>query len=260
MPARGQGGDRDGRGARHRRRDRAPAGGGGRAGRGSATCSQAEGERSRRELGAAARFERHDVTRRDDWEQLVAAALAAHGRVDVLVNNAACCTSARSSTPRGRAAALSRGEHGRPVPRHARGARADAPPGRRLDRERGLDRLAARHERRQRLRRVEVGAARAHQERGDGARARRHPRQLRVPGRRQSGDVRAVDEAARADFLDQTRAYRENRGIPGEAPLDRIAQAVVFFASDASLNCTGVDLPVDGGAHAGRFIPGFNRF
>jgi NAD(P)-dependent dehydrogenase (short-subunit alcohol dehydrogenase family) len=61
-------------------------------------------------------------------------------------------------------------------------------------------------------------------------------------------------------ILDQTRAYRENRGIPGEAPLDQIARAVVFFASDASLNCTGVDLPVDGGAHAGRFIPGFSTF
>ena len=61
-------------------------------------------------------------------------------------------------------------------------------------------------------------------------------------------------------ILDQTKAYRENRGIPGEAPLDQIAQAVVFFASDASRHCTGVDLPVDGGAHAGRFIPGFSDF
>jgi len=60
------------------------------------------------------------------------------------------------------------------------------------------------------------------------------------------------------DFMDQTRAYTANRGIPSEAPLERIAEAVVFFAGDRSLHCTGVDLPVDGGAHAGRFIPGFN--
>lgn len=40
------------------------------------------------ELGASARFVPHDVTRREDWERAVAQALAEHGRVDVLVNNA----------------------------------------------------------------------------------------------------------------------------------------------------------------------------
>ena len=61
-----------------------------------------------------------------------------------------------------------------------------------------------------------------------------------------------------AGFMDQTRAYTENRAIPGEVPIELIAEAVAFFASDKSSRCTGVDLPVDGGAHAGRFIPGFN--
>ncbi|MEE8165207.1 MAG: SDR family oxidoreductase [Myxococcota bacterium] len=59
-------------------------------------------------------------------------------------------------------------------------------------------------------------------------------------------------------FRDQIDFYENNRGIPGTMPLEAIANAVLYLASDASLNVTGIDLPVDGGATAGRYIDGFN--
>jgi 3alpha(or 20beta)-hydroxysteroid dehydrogenase len=57
----------------------------------------------------------------------------------------------------------------------------------------------------------------------------------------------------------QTEAYNANRGIPGTVPFDAIAQAVLYLASDASGHVTGIDLPVDGGATAGKVIEGFSQ-
>ena len=59
-------------------------------------------------------------------------------------------------------------------------------------------------------------------------------------------------------FLDHMVAYQENRGIPGGATLEQIANAVLYLASDASDGVTGIDVPVDGGATAGKWIEGFN--
>jgi len=62
-----------------------------------------------------------------------------------------------------------------------------------------------------------------------------------------------------AAIADETRDYTDNRAIPGNAPLEAIADAALFLASDASRQCTGIDLPVDGGASVGHFMPGFNE-
>lgn len=61
-----------------------------------------------------------------------------------------------------------------------------------------------------------------------------------------------------AEFIDETIEYTQRRAIPGEVPIERIAEAVAWLASDASGGCTGLDLPVDGGSTAGTWIAGFN--
>jgi NAD(P)-dependent dehydrogenase (short-subunit alcohol dehydrogenase family) len=62
-----------------------------------------------------------------------------------------------------------------------------------------------------------------------------------------------------ADMTRDTDFYLTNRGIPGDTPFSAIANAVAYLISDASENVTGIDLPVDGGAAAGCYMPGFNR-
>lgn len=85
---------------------------GGAAGIGLATCQRftdegaivefcdvndAAGEAARTDLGAAAHFTRVDVTDSDEVQAWVDAALARHGRVDVLVNNAGITRDAQLS-------------------------------------------------------------------------------------------------------------------------------------------------------------------
>ena len=221
---------------------------------------EAEGRAVAKEIGAAARFAAHDVTDREAWQQLVAAVLGQHGRVDVLVNNAARLhlgTLERTSEDVLRALLevntigpyLGMRAVLEPMRKQAGGSIVNVGS---IDSLLGMNGVSAYAASKWALRGMTKSVA---MELGrDG---------IRVNSVCPAGGNPAMYGPwmqQLVPILEQTRAYRENRGIPGEAPLDQIAQAVVFFASDASRHCTGVDLPVDGGAHAGRFIPGFNTF
>ncbi|MCA9504827.1 MAG: SDR family oxidoreductase [Myxococcales bacterium] len=61
-----------------------------------------------------------------------------------------------------------------------------------------------------------------------------------------------------ASMTETLRHYGENRGIPGTVSFDAIAGAVLYLASDLSEHVTGIDLPVDGGATAGKYLDGFS--
>jgi 3alpha(or 20beta)-hydroxysteroid dehydrogenase len=216
------------------------------------------GAQTAKELGAAAAFEPHDVTKREDWERVVARTLAEHGRVDVLVNNAAVLHMGTiERTPEdvlrrvlevntvgpylGIRAVLA------PMKRQGSGSIVNVGS---IDSLLGMNGISAYATSKWGLRGLTKSAA---LELGrDGIRVNSV-----CPA---GGNVQMYGPWMKqiAGFLDETRAYSSNRGIPGEAPLSQIAEAVLFFACDASRHCTGVDLPVDGGAHAGRFIPGFN--
>lgn len=218
----------------------------------------AQGEKVAAEIGPAARYQPLDVTLERDWERAVAETLAEHGRIDALVNNAAV---------------LHMGALERTSPDTLRrvlevntvgpflGIRAVVPAMRKqgggaivnvgsIDSLLGMNGISAYAASKWGLRGLSKSLA---LELGrDGIRVNS------VCPAGGSPEMYAKWIPAMAAFPEQVEAYTSNRAIPGPTPLEQIAEAALFLASDASRHCAGVDLPVDGGAHAGRFIPGFN--
>jgi 3alpha(or 20beta)-hydroxysteroid dehydrogenase len=203
-------------------------------------------------------FERLDVTNADAWEQLVGEVVRDHGSLDVLVNNAAVLHmgSVENTSPEIFRQVLDVNTVGPFL-----GIRAVAPSMRTqgrgaivnvasIDALSGMNGLSAYCASKWGLRGLAKAAA---LELGrDG---------IRINTVCPAGGNPAMFGPwieRMGPFIAETISYNEDRAIPGGAPLEMIAEAVAWLASDSSGSCTGVDLPVDGGSTIGSFLPGFN--
>lgn len=219
-----------------------------------------QGEEVAAALGERAHYVPHDVTRADEWARIVSKALEWGERIDSLVNNAAALhLGAITNTPEEVFRRILEVNTVGPY----LGLRAVVPVMRKqgggsivnvgsVDSLIGMNGISAYCASKWGLRGLSKSAA---LELGrDGIRVNSV-----CPA---GGNVEMYGPwmSQLAEFMDETVAYTEDRGIPGEVPLERIADAICFLASDLSQHCTGVDLPVDGGAHVGHFLSGFNRF
>ncbi len=216
------------------------------------------GEEVAKRIGAPATYRHHDVTSADEWSRMVDATLEQHGRIDVLVNNAAVLhLGTLDHTPEDVFRHVLEVNTLGPflgmqavVPRmREQGGGAIVQVGS-IDSLVGMNGITAYCASKWGLRGLSKAAA---LELGrDG---------IRVNSVCPSGgnmEMYGPWMEQLATIATETRSYTDNRAIPGEVPKKVIADAVVFLASDRSSHCTGVDLPVEGGAAAGRFIPGFN--
>ncbi len=216
------------------------------------------GEKRAAELGERASYVPHDVTKAQEWERIVERALELHGRVDVLVNNAAVLhLGTIENTPEEAFRRLLEvntvgaflGIRAVVGPMRARGSGSIVNVGS-IDSLTGMNGIIAYCASKWGLRGLAKAAALELGRSG-----------IRVNSVCPAGgnmEMYGPWMQQMAGFMEETRTYMDNRAIPGQAPVEAIAEAVAFLASDASSHCTGVDLPVDGGAHAGCFLPGFN--
>ncbi|MBK7948028.1 MAG: SDR family oxidoreductase [Deltaproteobacteria bacterium] len=200
--------------------------------------------------GGAAVYRRLDVTREQDWAEVVAFAEARFGRLDVLVNNAAILHMAPIETTRledwhrvvevnqtgpflGIRAAID------PMRRAGGGSIVNIAS---LDAMVGLDRFGAYAATKWAMRGLTRCAALELGELG-----------IRVNTVCPAGGSDEMAAPFRPPGVDPV-AYVAGRAIPRRASLAEIAAMIVFLASDESSFCTGADFPVDGGATAGTVL------
>lgn len=218
----------------------------------------AEGEKVASEIGQAASFAALDVTREEDWSRVVENTLAAHGRIDVLVNNAAILHlgTLENTPPDVFRRILEVNAVGpylgtRAVLETMKARRSGS-----IVHISSIDGL------------VGMNGVTAYATSKFGVRGLAKSSSLELG--RSGIRVNAVCPAGGnpemygpwydklSAITHETEAYNDNRSIPGTVSFEAIANAVLYLASDASAGVTGIDLPVDGGATAGKFILGFN--
>lgn len=218
-----------------------------------------QGQAVAKGLGSPARFERLDVANEEDWARVVSGIEAKEGRIDALVNNAAVLhIGTIENTPPavfrriqdvnligpylGTRAVLSL------MKRQGKGAIVHVGS---IDGMIGMNGICAYAASKWGLRglaksnAIELGRA--------GIRVNT------VCPAGGNGEMFAPWAGLLGSMTGDTEEYLTNRGIPGETPYPAIANAVAYLISDASGNVTGIDLPVDGGAANGRYLPGFSR-
>ncbi len=217
-----------------------------------------EGEKVSAEIGEAATFAALDVTSEEDWSRVVSETLAEHGQIDVLVNNAAILHlgTLENTPPEIFRRVLEVNAVGPYLGTRAVLASMKAQNSGSIVHVASIDGL------------VGMNGVSAYATSKFGLRGLAKSSSLELG--RSGIRVNAVCPAGGntdmygpwfeklAAITDQTQAYNENRGIPGTVAYEAIANAVLYLASEASAGVTGIDLPVDGGATAGKFILGFN--
>lgn len=217
------------------------------------------GEAVAKGIGSAARFERLDVAREEDWARVVAGIESNEGRIDGLVNNAAALhVGTLENTP---PEVFRRIQDVNLIGPYL-GTRAVVPIMKRQGRGSivhigSIDSLIG----------MNGICAYAASKWGLRGLAKSNAMELGRAGIRVntvcpaggSGEMFAPWAGVLTAMGRDVEGYLNNRGIPGDTPFASIANACAYLLSDASENVTGIDLPVDGGAAAGCFMPGFNQ-